>query len=291
MLKSNAAILSIVSNSVLIIFKVITGVMVGSISIISEAIHSSIDLLASIIAYFSIKKAEQVKDKEHPFGHGKYENVSGFAEALLILFAAAIIIAEAIKKLMNGFELNDVTPGLIVMLIAAIVNLVISRILLKVSKRTNSIALEADAYHLLTDVVTSFGVFIGLLLLKLTHWQLLDPLTAIFVSFLIIKTGISLIKKSMKDLVDSSLSNEELTKISEIIKSHSQVVSYHELRTRRSGDQREIDIHLELNMYYTLLETHNVCNLIENEIMETYPNSYVLIHCEPVKVVECTNIK
>lgn len=291
MLKSNAAILSIVSNSVLIIFKVITGVMVGSISIISEAIHSSIDLLASIIAYFSIKKADQAKDKEHPFGHGKYENVSGFAEALLILFAAAIIIAEAIKKLMNGFELNDVTPGLIVMLIAAIVNLVISRILLKISKRTNSIALEADAYHLLTDVVTSFGVFIGLILLKLTHWQLLDPLTAIFVSLLIIKTGISLIKKSMKDLVDSSLSNEELTKISEIIKSHSQVVSYHELRTRKSGDQREIDIHLELNMYYTLLETHNVCNLIENEIMETYPNSYILIHCEPVKVVESNNVK
>jgi len=284
MLKNNAAMLSIVSNTVLIIFKVITGVMVGSISIISEGIHSSIDLLASIIAYFSIKKAEKAKDKEHPFGYGKYENISGFTEALLILFAAAIIIFEASNKLINGFVLKDVTPGLIVMLIASIVNLVISRILLKVSKRTNSIALEADAYHLLTDVVTSFGVFIGLLLLKITYVQLLDPLTAIFVALLIIKTGISLIKKSMKDLVDSSLSNEELSVISKIIKSHSQVVSYHELRTRKSGDQREIDIHLELNMDYTLLKTHNVCNLIENEIKITYPKSYVMIHCEPVQV-------
>ena len=284
MLKNNAAILSIFSNTALIIFKVITGIMVGSISIISEAIHSSIDLLASIIAYFSIKKAGKAKDNEHPFGHGKYENVSGFTEALLILFAAAIIIAEAAKKLVTGFTLNDVTPGLIVMLIASIVNLVISRILLKVSKRTNSIALEADAYHLLTDVVTSFGVFIGLLLLKFTHIQILDPLTAIFVALLIIRTGISLIKKSMRDLVDSSLSNEELSTISQIIKSHSQVESYHELRTRKSGDQREIDIHLELNMYYTLLETHNVCNLIENEIKIIYPKSYVMIHCEPVHV-------
>jgi len=284
MLKNNAATLSIFSNAALIIFKVITGIMVGSISIISEAIHSSIDLLASIIAYFSIKEAEKAKDKEHPFGHGKYENVSGFTEAILILFAAAIIIAEATKKLISGFQLNDVTPGLIVMLIAAIVNLVISRILLKVSKRTNSIALEADAYHLLTDVITSLGVFIGLLLLKLTHWQLLDPLSAIFVALLIIRTGITLIKKSMKDLVDSSLSNEELVIISEIIKSHLQVISYHELRTRKSGNQREIDIHLELNMYYTLLETHDVCNLIENEIKVIYPKSYVMIHCEPVHV-------
>lgn len=291
MLKSNAAMLSIASNTALIIFKVITGIMVGSISIISEAIHSSIDLLASIIAYFSIKKAEKAEDKEHPFGHGKFENVSGFAEALLILFAAAIIIAEAVKKLMNGFELNDVTPGLIVMLIAAVINLFISRILFKVSKRTNSIALEADAYHLLTDVVTSFGVFIGLLLLKFTHWQLLDPITAIFVALLIIKTGISLTRKSMKDLVDSSLSNEELTTISEIIKSYSQVVSYHELRTRKSGEQREIDIHLEFNMYYTLLETHNVCNLIENEIKVVYPNSYIMIHCEPVHVDDNKNAK
>ena len=284
MLKNNAAMLSIVSNTVLIIFKVITGIMVGSISIISEAIHSSIDLLASIIAFFSIKEAEKAKDKEHPFGHGKYENVSGFTEAILILFAATIIISEAIKKLINGFELNDVTPGLIVMLIAAIVNLVISRILFKVSKRTNSIALEADAYHLLTDVVTSFGVFVGLLLLKITHVQLLDPLTAIFVALLIIKTGISLIKKSMKDLVDSSLSTEDLTVISNIIKSHYEIVSFHELRTRKSGEQIEIDAHLELDMSFTLLETHNVCNLIENEIKAVYPKSYVMIHCEPVLI-------
>mgnify|MGYP001609410828 CR=1 FL=1 len=281
MLKHNAAMLSIASNTVLIIFKIITGVMVGSISIISEAIHSFMDLLASIIAYFSIKEAEKTKDEHHPFGHKKYENVSGFTEALLIIFAAAIIISEATKKIIYGFELNDVTLGIIVMLISAIVNLVISRILFKVSKRTNSIALEADAYHLLTDVVTSLGVFLGLLLVKFTHLQLLDPLTAILVGLLIIKTGISLIEKSMKDLVDSSLSNEEINKISKIIKSHFQVISYHELRTRKSGDQREIDLHLDVNVDCTLLEAHNICNLIETEIEVVYPKSHVMIHYEP----------
>ncbi len=182
--KQKAALLSIFSNSILIIFKLIAGVLMGSVSVISEAIHSSIDLLASLIAFFSIKEASKAKDDEHPFGHGKYENVSGFVEALLILIAAILIIFEAIKKIVDGGKVDNVYAGIFVMLVASIVNFIISMVLLKIAKKTDSIALEADAMHLLTDVFTSLGVFGGLILLKITGWKIVDPLTALFVAII-----------------------------------------------------------------------------------------------------------
>jgi len=281
--KNNAALLSIVSNTSLIIFKLIAGILIGSISVISEAIHSSMDLLASIIAYFSIKKASEAEDEEHPFGHGKFENVSGLIEAILIFFAAGIIIFEAIKRLVLGGNIDSVGPGLLVMFVSAAVNFIISIVLLKIAKETHSIALETDAMHLLTDVYTALGVFIGLLLVKITGLNILDPIFAIIVAILIIKTSIDLIRKSMIDLVDSSLSEEELTEIKAIVLSHSEIQGYHRLRTRKSGPTKEIDVHINILEDYSLLEAHNICNNIEDEIKEVFPSSYVLIHAEPIK--------
>lgn len=279
--KKQAAYLSIISNSILIIFKLIAGIAMGSISVLSEAIHSSIDLIASFIAFFSIRKASLKEDTDHPFGHGKYENVSGFVEAILILFAAIIIIYEAVQKLIHGSKVDNIISGIVVMLTASLVNFIISMMLLKISKKTDSIALEADAMHLLTDVFTSLGVFLGLILIKITGLKILDPVSAIVVALLILKTSITLIKKSMVDLVDGSLPKEDIDRITEILKSYTEVKSYHRLRTRKSGNTREIDIHLEVNEKASLIDAHNLCDEIEDNIQKALPNSDVTIHVEP----------
>lgn len=281
MTKQKAAFLSIMSNSILIIFKLIVGFAMGSISVISEGIHSSIDLVASLVAFFSIRKASEAEDEEHPFGHGKYENISGFVEALLIFIAAILIIYEAAKRLFSAEPVDNLYLGMLVMFISSAINLGISLNLLRVAKKTNSIALEADAMHLLTDVFTSGGVFLGLIALKLTGLKILDSLSAILVAILIIKTSVELVRKSMKDLVDSSLSQEEITKIINIIDKYPEVKSYHKLRTRKSGETREIDIHLLLDSDKSLEDTHSLCNTIEQDIKLEFPNSYTLIHAEP----------
>lgn len=281
--KKNAALLSIVSNTLLIILKVIAGISVGSISIISEAIHSAIDLLASFIAFLSIRKASEAEDDEHPFGHGKYENVSGFVEAILILAAAVIIVYEAVDKLIHGVKIESVGIGILVMLIASLVNLVISLMLLKISKETDSIALEADAMHLLTDVFTSAGVLLGLIVIKFTGIKILDPLTAMFVAILIVKASIDLIKKSLKDLVDSSLPHEEITKITEVLEAYPEVLGYHKLRTRKSGQNREIDIHVEISEDISFVKANKICDSIESEVKNIFPASCITIHAEPLE--------
>lgn len=279
--KQQAALLSIMSNTVLIIFKLTAGIMMNSVSVISEAIHSSLDLLASLIAFFSIRKAVQPVDADHPFGHGKYENVSGFVEAILILFAAIMIIYEAAKKLINGSDVGHLGAGMLVMLVSSGINLVISLSLLKISKKTNSLALEADAMHLLTDVFTSFGVFLGLLLLNFTHIPVLDPIVAMLVALLIIKASIDLIKKSMKDLVDESLPDEDIKKITDIISSHPEITSYHKLRTRKCGENVEMDIHLRTDGNVSLEEAHNLSSHIETHIKETFQHANIVVHVEP----------
>jgi len=264
--KQKAASLSIFSNIALIIFKVVAGVLMGSVSVISEAIHSSIDLLASIIAFFSIKAASKAEDTGHPFGHGKYENVSGFVEALLILLAAALIVYQAVKRMFKGGTVENVGVGILVMLLASAVNFVISMILLNTAKKTDSIALEADGMHLLTDVYTSIGVLIGLVLLKITKIPIIDPITAIFVAALIVKTSINLIKKSLNDLVDSKLPDDDITKILSILDSHLEITRYHSLKTRKSGPTREINVNVHVFANASLSDAHILADKIEEEI-------------------------
>src|SRR5665647_23190 len=190
--KVSIARLSIVSNTLLIIIKLAVGLISGSVSIISEAIHSSMDLVAAIIAFLSVRVSDNPPDSRHPYGHGKIENISGVIEALLIFIASIWIIIEAVKKLFGGkIELESIGLGSLVMLISAIVNIIVSRRLYKVARATNSVALEADALHLKTDVYTSMGVAVGLGLIIITGINWLDPLIAMFVALFIIKEAVS----------------------------------------------------------------------------------------------------
>jgi cation diffusion facilitator family transporter len=279
--KIRIARLSIISNSLLIVMKLIVGLISGSISIISEAIHSFMDFLASIIAFFSVKISDTPADERHPYGHGKFENVSGVIEAVLIFVAAFWIIYEAVKKMLNPGEIENISYGFIVMMISSIINFIVSRKLYKVAKETESIALEADALHLKTDVYTSAGVAFGLLLIWITGYHLLDPVIAILVALLILKESVELFMKAYSPLLDISLSTKELESIKSIINVHSNDrISFHDLRSRKAGNYNYVDFHLNLPENLTVKEAHQICDAIENDIKSNLNNTEVTIHVE-----------
>ncbi|HQH41450.1 MAG TPA: cation diffusion facilitator family transporter [Bacteroidales bacterium] len=277
--KTNVARLSVASNSFLIIIKVLAGIVTGSVSILSEAIHSSIDLVAAVIAFFSVKVSDTPPDRNHPYGHGKFENVSGVIEAALIFVAAIWIIIEAVKKLLGESTVEAIGWGGLVMFLSAIVNFLVSRRLYKVARETDSVALEADALHLKTDVLTSLGVGVGLLLIWITDIHLLDPLIAISVAGLIIFEAWQLLRKAYSPLLDSSLGDEDIRTIHQVVNEHS--FELHNLRTRKAGNYKFVDMHIEMAGSKTLDEVHEHCNQIEEDLKKRIPHVDVQIHVEP----------
>lgn len=283
--KTSVARLSVASNFLLVVLKLAVGISIGSVSVISEAIHSGIDLIAAVIAYFSVRTSSKPPDQDHAFGHGKLENISGTVEAILIFIAAGLIIYEAYEKFLaitHNQVVPDVSLGIVVMLISAVVNFFISQKLMSTAKRTESIALEADAWHLRTDVLTSFGIFAGLVAIKLTGIAILDPIFAVLVALFILKAALELVIKSVKDLMDVNLPEEEVQEICSIIEDHSkQYVGFHELRTRRSGSDRFIDLHLVVSRELSIEQAHSLADHLEEDIKKRFPRASVIIHVEP----------
>ena len=280
--KTSAAGLSILSNSLLVALKLTVGVLMGSVSVISEGAHSTVDLIAAMIAFFSIRAAAKPADEEHEFGHGKFENISGTIEALLIFLAAILIIYEAIVKIINRAQPEFLTLGIGIMAFSTVANFFVSRRLHRIAHSTDSIALEADAWHLTTDVYTSLGVFAGLVIVRLTHWYILDPIIAIGVALLIVRAAWNITRKSISGLVDVRLPQSEEDIITTSITEHlGEITGFHELRTRKAGSQRYIDLHLVLPKSVTLEEAHRLCDHLEGDIKNKLSNGLVTIHCEP----------
>lgn len=285
---TSVARLSIYSNSLLLILKLAIGFFMGSISVLSEALHSGIDLLAAVIANYSVKKAGQPADDEHRFGHGKFENVSGTVEAILIFVVAIIILYKSTLKIL-GNEIIEIDSsligiGIVIMGISTIVNFYVSARIMKVAKKAESIALEADAYHLTTDVYTSIGVLIGLILIQITGNPIFDPLMAIIVALIILKASYDLTKRSVSGIMDVKLSDKEEDTIKSIIHEHySQYAEYHNLRSRMSGAERFVDLHLVLPKNQNVVDAHDFCDHLEKEIKEKIPNLSILIHIEPCR--------
>jgi cation diffusion facilitator family transporter len=278
--KIKVARLSIISNVLLIIMKIIVGILSGSVSIISEAIHSSMDLIAAVIAFFSVRMSDNPPDSRHPYGHGKVENISGVIESILIFVAAIWIIIEAVKKLLGDeIILESIWIGSIVMIISAIVNLLVSRKLYAVAKKTGSVALEADALHLKTDVYTSAGVAAGLGLILLTGIRWLDPVVAIIVALFIIRESYSLLRRAFTPLLDTAWSEEEIEDLQ--VRLHKLGVNFHDLRTRLAGNYRFIDIHIQIPENESVGDAHKYCDLIEDKLKSIYENLTVTIHVEP----------
>jgi len=295
--KTNVALLSVASNTLLTSSKLIIGFISGSVSIISEGIHSGIDLLAACIAYYSVRESDKPADSRHAYGHGKIENISGTIEALLIFVAVVLIAVEAIRKLTqvisgNGGEVGSValSLGLVVMGCSALINVFVSARLMKVAKKTDSVALEADALHLRTDVYTSAGVFVGLLVIRFTGWHIVDPIIALGVALMITKAAYDLVKKAFFPLIDVSLPEEEKEIIAEAISHHQgEFVEFHALRTRKAGAERHVDLHLVVPKHASIAEVHELCDEIEQEINTLLSGTQVLIHTEPCDIdeVEC----
>ena len=261
--------------------KLVVGLVTGSVSILSEAIHSSIDLIAAIIAFFAVKISGTPPDERHPFGHGKIKNVSGVIEALLIFVASVWIIFEAIKKLIHPEEPGVLVLGVIVMVISAVVNTFVSRRLYKVARETDSVALEADALHLKTDVITSAGVALGLALIWITGWHIMDPIIALMVALLIIYESWMLLRKAFSPLLDAALSPAEIEKLERILNEMN--AEYHDLRTRAAGHLRFVEFHLDVPPQETIETIHDRCDVIEERIEREFRDITVVIHPEPKK--------
>ncbi len=290
--KKFAAGLSIFSNSVIIILKLVVGLYSGSISIISEAIHSMSDFLASVLTFFSVIKSAEPADKKHPFGHGKYEDMSGFIEGGLIIFAAVFIIYEALKKILSGnVEGMDSTLGLYVMGISVVANIVVSSVLFRVAKKADSVSLFADAEHLRTDVLSSLGVFLGLLVIQFTGIKILDPIIAMVVAVIIFKAGFSISKRTMDNLLDCSLPEEDINQIGQILDSFKSqgVICYKNLKARRLGPQKSIEVTLVFPEDMTILKCHNISDLVEHSLSQNLGDVSSSIHFEPEVTVKNNN--
>jgi cation diffusion facilitator family transporter len=287
--KTRVALLSVISNTALVLMKLVVGIMINSVSVISEAIHSGMDLVAAIIAWFSVRTSSKPADDDHPFGHGKIENVSGTVEALLIFLAAGWIIYEAIKKFIHPEPIETAFWGVGVMLISAVTNVIVSQKLFKVGRETDSVALLADAWHLRTDVYTSVGVMAGLALIWLGQWILpgydlnwLDPVCAIAVALLIIKAAYDLTVQSARDLLDANLPEEEQAWIRNLIEENRGTVrGYHYLRARKAGHFRFVEFHIQVDPKMTVESSHHLAQRLSRAIKEHLANSTVTIHIEP----------
>jgi cation diffusion facilitator family transporter len=282
-LKLRAASLSVASNSGLIVIKVIAGTLTGSVAILTEAIHSSIDLVASIVALVSVRKADEPADEDHRYGHEKVENLAAAIEAILILVGSAVIAFEAIRRLLGHGRVHTVGLGIGVVAFAVVVNLIVSSVIAGRARLSESAALAGDAAHLRTDALTSAAVLVALGLVKVTGAQWLDPAVALVVAASIVVTGVRLLARSTRVLVDEALPPAEVAAIRAAIASFAGrgVVGYHELRTRRAGARRYVDLHIQFRAGTSLESAHKTAHELQDKIAGRLRGSDVLIHLEP----------
>jgi cation diffusion facilitator family transporter len=281
--KQRAALLSIVSNSTLIMLKVIAGTITGSVAILTEAVHSSVDLVASIVAFVSVRKADEPADESHRYGHEKIENLAAAIEGILILVGSAAIAFAAIRRLVGHGRIHTVGLGLGVVGLSIAVNVVVSTVIGRNARATDSAALEGDAAHLRTDAMTSAAVLAGLALVKLTGAQWIDPAVALAVAGAIVVTAVRLLNRSSRVLVDEALPADEVAAIRSAIEAFGPrgVVGYHELRTRRAGARRYVDLHVQFRSGTSLESAHRTAHELQDLIGSKLRHADVLIHLEP----------
>jgi cation diffusion facilitator family transporter len=287
--KRRAAALSVASNTTLIILKVIAGIATGSVAVLTEAAHSGMDLIASIVALVSVRKADEPADAGHPYGHEKMENMAGAIEGTLILFGAAIITYEALQRLVRGGRVHTIGIGIAVIVVSMVVNIVVSRIIGRRARETGSVALEADALHLSADVASSAAVLLGLVLVAFTHAQWIDPTVALVVAVAVAIAGMRILLRSSRSLLDEALPEEELEEIRSTIRelgAERGVVGFHKLRARRAGARRYVDVHVQFDAGTSLEAAHKTAHELTNAIRDQLTGADILVHVEPRDRVE-----
>jgi cation diffusion facilitator family transporter len=281
--KQRTAALSVASNSGLILLKVVAGTLTGSVAILTEAVHSSIDLIASMVALLSVRKADEPADESHRYGHEKVENLAAAIEGVLILVGSAAIAFAAIRRLIVGGRTHTVGLGIAVIAFSAALNLVVSAVIARGGQKTGSPALAGDAAHLRTDAASSIVVLVALVLVHVTGLQWIDPVAALLVACAIVVTGGRLLARAGGALVDRSLPAEETAAISSTIERFGErgVVGYHALRTRSAGSQRHVDVHIQFRAGTSLEDAHETAHALQHAIATVLGGADVLIHLEP----------
>ncbi len=281
--KIRAVRVSIASTSILIALKIAAGAITGSIALITEAAHSAIDLVAAIVAYFGVRKADEPADESHPYGHEKIENLAAAIEGMLILVGAGVIIFESTRRLVDPPEVDSLGVGIAVIAFSVVANLVVSRYLYRQAAETDSPALEADGAHLRTDAATSAGVLVALILVQITGVDWLDPAVALVVAVAIVAAGIRILSRTSRVLVDEALPDDELEAIGAAIEGHgaAEVAGFHKLRARRAGSRRYIDLHVQFADGTSLRRAHEITHELQGEIAKKVRGADVLIHLEP----------
>jgi cation diffusion facilitator family transporter len=265
------------------VFKVLAGLATGSIAILTEAAHSAIDLLASLVAYVSVRKADEPADESHMYGHAKVENMAAAIEGMLILVGAAVIVYESARRLVEGAEVDALGVGIAVIALSIVTNAAVSTYLYANARRTDSPALEGDAAHLRADALTSTGVLVGLILVETTGIVELDAVTALVVAGAIVFAGVRILDRSSRVLVDEALPDSELRAIRSAVDQHDapEVTGFHKLRARRAGSRRYIDLHVQFAPGTTLERAHELSHELQQQIRRRVRGADVLIHLEP----------
>lgn len=276
--------LSIAAALATIGLKSLAYLLTGSIGLLSDAVESLVNLAAAAMALSMLIVAARPADEGHQYGHSKAEYFASAIEGILILVAAVAIGFAAVRRILNPQPIEQTGVGLIVAVVASAINFVVARILLRVGKTHNSITLEADAHHLMTDVWTSAGVIAGVGMASLTGWQILDPLIAIGVALNIVWTGVQLVRRSVAGLMDAALTREDRDKVQEVLdKYKGQGIDFHALKTRQAAGVRFVSVHVLVPGKWSTHKGHHVVEDVEADIRQALPGANVITHLEPAE--------
>jgi cation diffusion facilitator family transporter len=276
--------LSIAAALATIALKTLAWWLTGSVGLLSDALESIVNLAAALLALTMLRVAASPPDEQHPYGFSKAEYFAAGIEGALIVLAAAGILASAIPRLIEPQPLQAPLLGLALSAAASGINLAVGMLLIRVGRKEHSIALEADGHHLMTDVWTSAGVIVGVALVFLTGWLRLDPLVALAVAVHIVWTGLRLMRRSWKGLLDAAISAEDTGEVTKLFTEYSRRygVSFHALRTRQAGARRFISFHLLVPDAWTVAQAHQLSEEIEARMRSMVANAAVFVHIEPI---------
>ena len=284
--KLRTALLSISVSICLVIIKTVFGFLTNSVSILASAADSFLDLTASSVNYFSIRKSEEPPDHDHRFGHGKAEGLAGIFQCFVIGISSLYIIYLSIDKLIHGGDIRSVDLGIFVIAFSIVVSLILARYIKSVSKETESIALGADSLHYQVDVYTNVGIIIALIIIKFTGLTILDPIISIIIALLILWSARDIVMQSVNILMDRELPEDVVSNIEKIIMSYEpEVKSFHKLKTRNAGSIKFIEFHVVMDHKLTFVRSHDLAEEIVAEIKKQVPNSEVTVHVDPDKLL------
>jgi len=285
--RNGAAKLALVIVVILIIPKVLVAIITHSVSVYAQTADSFLDLFSIGVIVIALRMSADPADEKHPFGHGKMEGFAALIQALLVLSAGAVIIYSAVQRLIHRTVINPDT-GIFVMAVSAITSFLLYRHLLRVAKTTGSTAIEASARMFLADGYSAAGVLLGLVAVLLTNWQILDPIIALLIAILVLREGYQIVPRAFRELTDYSLPKNEQNILNDCIRENfTQFVSFHNVRSRRAGSERFVDLHLVMPRHFSVEDAHKMCDHLEQDIKTKLPNTNVVIHVEPCSENDC----